>query len=46
MPFVPADVFADRHRRVRDWLRDQETHALLVQDPDHFYTRISDLTAH
>jgi Xaa-Pro aminopeptidase len=37
MPFVPADVFADRHRRVRDWLRDQDAQALLVQDPDHFY---------
>jgi Xaa-Pro aminopeptidase len=37
MPFVPADVFADRHRRVREWLREQDAHALLVQDPDHFY---------
>jgi Xaa-Pro aminopeptidase len=37
MPFVPADVFADRHRRVRDWLREQDAQALLVQDPDHFH---------
>lgn len=37
MLFVPADVFADRHRRIRDWLKEHDCFALLVQDPDHFY---------
>jgi Xaa-Pro aminopeptidase len=37
MLFVPGDVFADRHRRVREWLKDHDCFALLVQDPDHFY---------
>jgi Xaa-Pro aminopeptidase len=37
MLFVPADVFADRHRRVREYLRENECFALLVTDPDHFY---------
>lgn len=37
MLFVPPEVFADRHRRVREWLKEHECFALLVQDPDHFY---------
>jgi Xaa-Pro aminopeptidase len=37
MPFVPADVFADRHRRIREFLKTHEYAALLVTDPDHFY---------
>jgi len=37
MPFVPQEVFADRHRRVRAWLHDEGCQALLVTDPDHFY---------
>ncbi|MDR7417276.1 MAG: Xaa-Pro peptidase family protein [Armatimonadota bacterium] len=37
MLFVPGDVFADRHRRVREWLKEHDCFALLVQDPDHFY---------
>ena len=37
MLFVPEEVFADRHRRVREWLQKHECFALLVQDPDHFY---------
>jgi Xaa-Pro aminopeptidase len=37
MLFVPGDVFADRHRRVREWLKEHDAFALLVQDPDHFY---------
>ncbi len=37
MPFVPPDVFADRHRRVREYLNDSDLQALLVGDPDHFY---------
>ncbi len=37
MPFVPADVFTDRHRRIREFLKDHEYRALLVTDPDHFY---------
>lgn len=37
MLFVPAEVFADRHRRVREFLKDHDCAALLVQDPDHFY---------
>lgn len=37
MPFIPQEVFADRHRRVRAWLHDHGCRALLVTDPDHFY---------
>lgn len=37
MLFVPSEVFADRHRRVRGWLQEHACAALLVQDPDHFY---------
>ena len=37
MPFVPADVFADRHRRIREYLNGHDDQALLVSDPDHFY---------
>ena len=37
MPFIPADVFADRRRRVRDYLAGHDYQALLVSDPDHFY---------
>jgi Xaa-Pro aminopeptidase len=37
MPFVPQEVFADRHRRVSAWLHDEGCQALLVTDPDHFY---------
>jgi Xaa-Pro aminopeptidase len=37
MPFVPADVFADRHRRIREYLTGNDLEALLVGDPDHFY---------
>ncbi len=37
MAFIPAEVFADRHRRVREYLGDHDCQALLVTDPDHFY---------
>ncbi len=37
MPFVPAEVFADRQRRVRDYLEENDCEALLVTDPHHFY---------
>ena len=37
MPFVPAEVFTDRHRRIREFLKVHEYAALLVTDPDHFY---------
>lgn len=37
MPFVPAEVFADRHRRVREFLIGHDCQALLAADPDHFY---------
>jgi Xaa-Pro aminopeptidase len=37
MLFVPPDVFADRHRRVREYLNESGYAALLVTDPDHFY---------
>ncbi|MBM3470154.1 MAG: aminopeptidase P family protein [Armatimonadetes bacterium] len=37
MPFVPAEVFADRQRRVREFLAEGDYRALLVTDPDHFY---------
>jgi Xaa-Pro aminopeptidase len=37
MLFVPPDVFADRHRRVREYLHESGYAALLVTDPDHFY---------
>lgn len=37
MPFIPGDVFADRQRRVREYLTAQDYTALLVSDPDHFY---------
>ena len=35
--FVPGEVFADRQRRVREYLREHDCRALLVSDPDHFY---------
>ncbi len=37
MPFVPAEVFTDRHRRIREFLKEHDMRALLVTDPDHFY---------
>ncbi|MGQ0571163.1 MAG: M24 family metallopeptidase [Armatimonadota bacterium] len=37
MLFVPPDVFADRHRRVGEYLKAHDFQALLVSDPDHFY---------
>jgi Xaa-Pro aminopeptidase len=37
MPFVPPEVFADRHRRIREYLNAHDLQALLVSDPDHFY---------
>jgi Xaa-Pro aminopeptidase len=37
MPFIPAEVFADRQRRVRQYLKDHDCQALLVTDPHHFY---------
>lgn len=37
MPPVPADVFADRQRRVREFLKERDAQALLVSDPHHFY---------
>jgi Xaa-Pro aminopeptidase len=37
MPFIPAEVFADRHRRIREHLREHELQSLLISDPDHFY---------
>jgi Xaa-Pro aminopeptidase len=35
--FIPAEVFKDRQRRVREFLTAHDSHALLVSDPDHFY---------
>ncbi|MGH2403808.1 MAG: M24 family metallopeptidase [bacterium] len=37
MAFIPAEVFADRQRRVREFLTAHDAQALLVSDPDHFY---------
>ncbi len=35
--FVPGEVFSDRQRRVREYLKEHDCQALLVSDPDHFY---------
>ncbi|MGQ0551283.1 MAG: M24 family metallopeptidase [Armatimonadota bacterium] len=37
MAFIPAEVFADRQRRVREFLTTHDYQALLISDPDHFY---------
>lgn len=37
MAFVPQSVFADRARRIREWLGEQELAALVVTTPDTFY---------
>jgi Xaa-Pro aminopeptidase len=37
MPFIPAEVFRDRHRLIREYLKEHDLYALLVSDPDHFY---------
>lgn len=37
MPFVPQQVFADRARRVREYLSQNGLEALIVTTPDNFY---------
>ncbi|MGH2372517.1 MAG: M24 family metallopeptidase [bacterium] len=37
MAFIPAEVFADRQRRAREFLTAHDSQALLISDPDHFY---------
>lgn len=37
MPFVPEDVFADRAKRIRAYLDEQDCGALIVTTPDNFY---------
>src|SRR5687767_8487814 len=37
MPFVPQKVFADRAKRIRDYLGERDLQALIVTTPDNFY---------
>jgi Xaa-Pro aminopeptidase len=37
MPFVPQAVFADRAKRIRDYLGEHDLEALIVTTPDNFY---------
>lgn len=37
MAFVPQKVFADRAKRIREWLGEQDMKALVVTTPDNFY---------
>jgi Xaa-Pro aminopeptidase len=37
MAFVPMSVFADRTKRIQDWLGEQEYQALIITTPDNFY---------
>ena len=37
MPFVPQKVFADRAKRVREYLGERDLQALVVTTPDNFY---------
>jgi Xaa-Pro aminopeptidase len=37
MAFVPMSVFADRTRRIQEWLGEQEFKALIITTPDNFY---------
>lgn len=37
MAFVPQSVFADRNKRIREWLGEQEYAALVVTTPQNFY---------
>lgn len=37
MAFVPQSVFADRTRRIQEWLGEQEYTALVVTTPENFY---------
>jgi Xaa-Pro aminopeptidase len=37
MPFVPQSVFADREKRIKEWLGANDMKALIVTTPDNFY---------
>lgn len=37
MAFVPQKVFADRAKRIREWLGEEDMKALVVTTPDNFY---------
>ncbi|HEV2072409.1 MAG TPA: Xaa-Pro peptidase family protein [Thermomicrobiales bacterium] len=37
MPFVPQSVFADRDKRIKEWLGANDMKALIVTTPDNFY---------
>jgi Xaa-Pro aminopeptidase len=37
MALVPMSVFADRTRRIQEWLDEQEYQALIITTPDNFY---------
>jgi Xaa-Pro aminopeptidase len=37
MAFVPQKVFADREKRIKEWLGERDLKALVVTTPDNFY---------